>query len=113
MSYAGLLSNLVPPHPASLAFPRCEAVLQQAAALPLTRGGWSVETGMRHLLATDSARWAPIFNAHGIPEMLRGDASDGCTMSDQEAAVEAPFHSLLQTIVYAMPSRRCRLQGLV
>ena len=76
----------------------CAAILREAEALPAARGGWRLEDGIRHLLATDAERWAPIFNTHGIPAMLRNETS-GCHMTDQEAALEAPFHSLLQTIV--------------
>ena len=72
-----------------------EKVLAEAEALPQTRDGWDVKSGLLHLIQADS-QFVRIIEEHGIPSQFR-------EMRGHEGGWEEkrpPFHSLLKTIIF-------------
>ena len=74
-----------------------EAVLDQARALPITRGGWSVEEGLAHLISVEPERFGTAIARFGIPKSF----TDSVDVVDHGSRTSRPpFHALVKTIVY-------------
>jgi DNA-3-methyladenine glycosylase II len=74
-----------------------EAVLDQARALPVTRGGWSVEAGLAHLISVEPERFGAAIARFGIPKSF----TDRADVGDHSGhIIRPPFHALVKTIVY-------------
>jgi DNA-3-methyladenine glycosylase II len=78
------------------------SALEAAKLLPLTRSGWSVYEGLRHLIASDG-RFSDVIQKHGVPPIYdtRALKQNLETVSYIPVHTEtSSFNSLLKAIIY-------------
>ena len=89
-----------------------EGVLAEAALLPVTRGGWHLADGLKHLMTADT-KFSQLIATHGIPTALRdnnvnsaGSGGDFTPLPIPTGAANDHYYSLLKIIIYQQLSAK-------
>lgn len=85
-----------------------EAVLQEADALAVTRGGWRIGEGLKHLIKADR-KFEELIIAHGVPEAFQSGAtraSGVVPLPVPSGDAEYHYFSLLKIIIYQQLSAK-------
>lgn len=86
---------------------KIQDLIHVSSKLPLTRGAWSIQSGMEHLIKVDS-KFVQLFEEFGIPSHYNHEyvSMTSSSMDSENLSPNDPFNSLLKTIIFQQLSAK-------